>query len=154
MASPGSQVNAIRVILNCCYKTPLLLLEHEPYGEPVYASQRRNILPGVVDQHVTDFDASTEPELHEAVESIVIRIYFILDIALSKKNPSSAFQAIDAMREIGFFFGGMIGVESLSRLAEAHYIAGDLKEAIAVHKELLHLYGGHSVATRDIFVII
>ena len=91
-------------------------------------------------------------ELAKSVGPVMNFHAFRLDaqIALSENDPSSAFQAIDAMEDISFGFGGIDGVERLSLLAEAHYMAGDLEEAIAVNKELLHIFGGHALSHYEL----
>ncbi|MCK4539154.1 MAG: protein kinase [Candidatus Krumholzibacteria bacterium] len=87
-------------------------------------------------------------ELAETIGPLLKHPAYEIDaeIALSKKDQLSAIRAVKAMRELGLLFHGILGVEDLSLLAEAYYIAGDLKEAIDVHKELLHIYGGHAIS--------
>jgi tetratricopeptide (TPR) repeat protein len=67
-------------------------------------------------------------------------------IALAEGDPTAALAALAKLSEIGVLFGGMVHIEDRTMLARAHRMAGHLEDAAAVHRELLHIYGGHALS--------
>jgi len=72
------------------------------------------------------------------------------DIALAENDPASALEALESMSRISNGLKGMIQIEYLVSLARAHEMAGDLEDAVAVHKETLRIYGGHAISHYEL----
>jgi len=98
--------------------------------------------------------AATAAKTHELAKSIGPILNYCAhqidcELALSEDDISSAYMAVEEMRNTGVS-SGMLGIESYSLLAEVHYATGDFEKAVVVHNELLHIYGGHALSHYEL----
>ena len=75
------------------------------------------------------------------------------EIALADNDPAAALEALDEMYELGIPFGGLFYAEYYDIRARAHRMAGRLDKAVAVHNELLRVYGGHALSHYQLGLI-
>jgi len=75
----------------------------------------------------------------------IMALYMNCQIALKEGDAAAALAALDQIRQesIG---QGRTAIEYREMRAAAYRLAGRLEEAAAVHKELLHAYGGHALS--------
>jgi tetratricopeptide (TPR) repeat protein len=74
-------------------------------------------------------------------------------IALAEQRPEAALEALDALRDQGIPISGMFPINVLTARAEAHVLAGRRDEAVAVHEEILRVYGGHALSHYALAVL-
>jgi pentatricopeptide repeat protein len=123
---------------------------------PQLAGMVRNNIPKFRAQALAEMDSleaarSAASGLMDMVPEFgnILNIYALranARIALKEGDPAAALSAIDQLRQEGF--GGDIRAFFHNRemRAEAYILAGRLEDAVAVHKELLRVYGGHAVS--------
>jgi tetratricopeptide (TPR) repeat protein len=70
--------------------------------------------------------------------------------ALAEHNPKAALEALGKMKQCGVIFGGFIDIDYRTALAMAYRMDGRLDKAANVHKEMLHIYGGHALSHHEL----
>lgn len=70
--------------------------------------------------------------------------------ALADRNPKSALMLLQKMKESGVIRGGYIDIDYRTALATAYRMNGQLDKAVAVHKEMLRIYGGHALSHYEL----
>jgi len=68
------------------------------------------------------------------------------EIALAEANPVASLEALDKLRDHGLPYGGFFHIDYLVARAATHRMAGRLDQAVAVHRDLLRIYGGHALS--------
>ena len=86
--------------------------------------------------------------LEQHVGSVARATRFEIDakIALAEGKPEKALECLNEMRRHGLPSGGLHDIEHREVVARAQRMAGRFKEAIATHRELLRIYGGHALS--------
>ena len=101
-----------------------------------------------------DAARSAAQELRELEEEgapqYFLRYRIAADIALAEGDGAGALTALDGMRRHGVPLGGLHDIERRESLAHALRMAGKLKDSAGVLKELLRVYGGHTVAHYEL----
>jgi tetratricopeptide (TPR) repeat protein len=70
--------------------------------------------------------------------------------ALADRDPKTALEFLNKMKQRGIPFGGYIDMDYRTALASAYRMQGRLDEAAAVHKEMLRIYGGHALSHYEL----
>jgi tetratricopeptide (TPR) repeat protein/TolB-like protein len=87
---------------------------------------------------------SMAPEMGILLRNYAFRIN--ARIAVEEGDPESALSALDQLKHAGFGGVSWARFEYTDTRAEAYRLSGRLEEAVAVHKELLRIYGGHALS--------
>jgi tetratricopeptide (TPR) repeat protein len=79
-----------------------------------------------------------------------LRLRATTDVALAEGDYKDALRALEEMGRHGVPLGGLHDIERRESLAQAMHAADRTKEAIAVLRDLLRLYGSHTVAHYEL----
>jgi pentatricopeptide repeat protein len=80
--------------------------------------------------------------------------YDVLDIearaALADNDPKTALKILAEMKKDGVIWGGFIGLDYRTILANAYRMNGQLDKAAEVHKEMLRIFKGHALSHYEL----